>query len=39
MEAAQRGEPLEAEGRTVRLAPPDWLILPQREGAGPGAPD
>src|SRR5690606_17414251 len=31
LEAAAAGKSLTAEGREVRLDPPPWLILPQRE--------
>lgn len=34
-EAAEKGQALTAEGRSMRLDPPEWLILPQRgEPAG-----
>jgi tRNA-modifying protein YgfZ len=32
LEAAERGRALSADGRPVRLDPPPWLILPQRDG-------
>ncbi|MGE3930147.1 MAG: folate-binding protein YgfZ [Hyphomonadaceae bacterium] len=32
-EAAEKGEPLTADGRIVQLDPPSWLILPQRDPA------
>jgi len=31
-EALKAGKPLTVEGRVVRLDPPPWLILPQRDG-------
>lgn len=31
LEAAEKGEPLAAGAQPIRLDPPDWLILPQRD--------
>jgi hypothetical protein len=31
IEASENGAPLSANGREIRLDPPDWLILPSRE--------
>jgi folate-binding protein YgfZ len=31
LDAAAAGKPLSADGRKIRLDPPPWLILPQRE--------
>lgn len=31
IEASKNGAPLSADGREIRLDPPDWLILPSRE--------
>lgn len=39
LEAQANGETLTADGRSVRLDPPPWLILPPREGSAHGAPD
>jgi folate-binding protein YgfZ len=37
LDARERGERLIAAGREIRLDPPPWLILPQRQaGAAPG---
>jgi hypothetical protein len=33
LEAMDAGKTLSAAGRAVRLDPPRWLILPQRESA------
>jgi folate-binding protein YgfZ len=32
LEAIDKGQALSAEGRQVRLDPPPWLLLPQRDG-------
>ncbi|MCR6644127.1 MAG: folate-binding protein [Terricaulis sp.] len=37
--AAEDNVPLTAEGREIRLDPPDWLILPQREAPRGGSAD
>ncbi|HRE45206.1 MAG TPA: folate-binding protein [Terricaulis sp.] len=37
--AAEDGVQLTAEGREIRLDPPDWLILPQREAPRGGGAD
>lgn len=38
-DALDAGHRLEAEGRELRLDPPSWLILPQREASGTASPD
>lgn len=38
-EALDAGHRLETEGRALRLDPPSWLILPQREPSGTASPD
>lgn len=37
--AVEAGKPLTADGREVRLDPPPWLILPQREGTASSEAD
>jgi tRNA-modifying protein YgfZ len=39
LDALEAGQALAADGRAVRLAPPAWLILPQRQSGAPGEPD